>query len=108
MGRHPLHPDHQTMAGKLRYAVFEGPGVTNISLRRAIIVRVRGGAPIEEPYETIVKKIAESSYKITDDEVDILVHKAGSEKAAYEVIVTAATAAGLRRWDMVKKLMENR
>lgn len=107
MGRHPGHPDHQMMVEKLRYAVFEGPGVIDTSFRRAIAARVMGGAPVEEPYDTIVKKTGESAYTVTNDEVNNLVQKAGSEKAAYEVIVTTATAAGLYRWDMARKLMEN-
>ena len=105
MGAHPAHPDHQVMAETLRKAVLEGPGVVTAELRQAIAKRAGGGPVIDEPYDDLAKKIDECAYKVTDDQVKVLVQKTGSEKAAYEVIVTAAMGAGLRQWDKAEHVL---
>jgi uncharacterized protein YbcV (DUF1398 family) len=42
--------------------------------------------------------VAEASYKVTDELIKKVVAKSGSEKAAFELITTAAVSAGLYRW----------
>ncbi|MGN6604107.1 MAG: carboxymuconolactone decarboxylase family protein [Ginsengibacter sp.] len=108
MGKQPAHPDHHLMAENLRYSVMEGPAVINSDLRRAIAIRAGGGPAIEDPYDTITEKIGKYAYKVNDSDVNLLVRTSGSEKAAYEVIIVAATGAGLFRWDIVKQLVRKR
>ena len=105
MGKHPVHPDHQAMAEALRHAVLEGPGVLDASVRQAIAKRAAGGGPIDEPYEDLAKQVGEAAYQVTDDQVHTLVKELGSEKAVYELIVTAATGAGLHRWEVFSKAL---
>jgi len=94
----PAHPDHRTLAEALRSRVLEGPGVTDIALRQAVANRAAGGPAIGEPFDQTVFQIGEASYKVTDEQVKGLVAKVNSEKAAFEIIVSAAVGAGLHRW----------
>ena len=102
----PEHPDHYLMAETLRQRIFEGPGITNSSLRQAVGKRAIGGAPIEAPYNEIALLIGEASYKITDTQVIDVIKKAGSDKAAFEIIVSAAVSAGLYRWGIATKVLK--
>jgi len=103
----PEHPDHSAMAERLRQRIFEGQGVTNSSLRQAIGKSAIGGPPIEEPYDAIALKIGEASYKVTDELVNNIIEKAGSDKAAFELMVSAAVGAGLYRWDKASEILHN-
>jgi len=96
--RTPPHPDHRALAEALRRRVLEGPGVTDIALRQAVANRAAGGPAIGEPFDRLVVQISEASYKVTDEQVKGLVAKVTSEKAAFEIIVSAAVGAGLYRW----------
>jgi len=86
------------LAEALRRRVLEGPGVTDIALRQAVANRAAGGPAIGEPFDRLVVQISEASYKVTDEQVKGLVAKVTSEKAAFEIIVSAAVGAGLYRW----------
>lgn len=94
----PPRPDHNALAVVLHQRVFEGPGVTNKALRQAIGSRANGGPPVEAAYDELALRIGEDSYKVTDEQVKMLVEKAGSERAAFELIAAAAVSAGLYRW----------
>ncbi len=101
----PEHPDHYLMAETLRQRIFERPGITNSSLRQAIGNRAIGGNPIEAPYNEMALLIGEASYKVTDAQVMDVIKKAGSDKAAFEIMVSAAVSAGLYRWDAATKIL---
>ena len=60
------HRDH---AEALRAAISGDNGVTETSLRIATSARAAGGAPADEPYDTLARQIGEASYRVTDAEV---------------------------------------
>jgi len=95
----PPHPDHAALADALRRRVLEGPGVTDPGLRQRMAKRAAGGPAIEEPYDGLAGQIGEAAYKVTEDQVTRIVQQEGSEKAAFELIISAAVGAGLYRWD---------
>lgn len=95
----PPHPDHRALAESLRRRVLEGPGVTDASLRQSVARRAAGGPAIAEPFDQLVRQIGEAAYRVTDDQVKGLVTSVKSEKAAFEIIVSAAVGTGLARWD---------
>ncbi len=101
----PERPDHSSMARILRQRIFEGKGINNSSLRQAIGKRATGGTPIEEPYNEIALRIGEAAYKVTNEQVINVIKKAGSDKAAFELMVSAAVSAGLYRWDKANEIL---
>jgi hypothetical protein len=96
----PAHPNHRAFADALRRCIFEGPGVTDSTLRRQMEKRAAGGPPIEPPYDDLALRIGEAAYLITDEQVANVVKKTGSQQAAFELIISAAAGAGLYRWEL--------
>lgn len=93
------HPDHRTLAEALRKRILEGPGKIDALLRQAMAKRASGGPAVaDRAYDELAVQIGEAAYKITDSQVGKVAQKAGSEKAAFELIVAAAVGAGLSRW----------
>ena len=86
---------HQEFADALRAAVGADTGVTDASLRTAIAA----GAPVAEPYDMLARQIRDASHRVTDAEVAAVRDAAGSDKAAFEVVMSACVGAGLMRWD---------
>ena len=91
-------PDHRALARALGERVLEGPGVTEPALRRQLAARASGGDPVPDPYDALARQIGEAARLTTDRQVADVVRAAGSEKAAFEVILAAAVGAGLLRW----------
>jgi uncharacterized peroxidase-related enzyme len=104
-GKTPPHPDHRLMAEVVRRAVLEGPGITDVDLRQALASRAAGGPSIDEPYETLAKQIQEAAYKVTDEQVAAVLKRAGSQKAAYELIIAMIVGAGFAKWDRAMKVI---
>jgi len=93
------HPDHRALADALYKTVFEGPGKTNTVLRQAMAKRASGGPVLADTaYDTLALQIGDAAYKVTDSQVSQVVQRTGNEKAAFELIVSAAVGAGLYRW----------
>ena len=95
LGSHELH------AEQLRARVAAS-GLTVQELRLAALSSA-GGAEIPEPYGTLVRRIREDSSRVTDDQVGAVREAAGSDKAAFEIILTAAIGAGLNQWDAAQQ-----
>lgn len=93
-----IRPDHRALAEALRHRVLEGAGETNRALREAVVTSATGGPPAQPPCEELARQIGETAYRTTDEQVAHVVRATGSEKAAFEVIFTAAGGAGLLRW----------
>jgi len=91
-------PDHRGLAEALRRRMLEEPAVTDPALRRAVAASAAGGPPAQPPYETIARQIGQAACLTTDEQIAGLVSAAGSEKAAFELILAAAIGAGLLRW----------
>lgn len=101
----PERPNHRSMAEALRQRVFDGEGVTSKALRKSIGKRAISEFTIEEPYNEIALQVSEAAYEIRDEQVNELIKKTGSSKAAFELIVAAAVSAGLYRWDKAINLL---
>ena len=99
-------PDHSAFAEALRYRVLEGPGVSDRVTRKAAGERASGGQAIEAPYDDLIHQIGDLSHRVTSTQVERLVSKVGSEKAAFEIIVAAAMGAGLLRWRSAIKVLD--
>lgn len=98
--------DHKALADALRRRVLEGPGETDAALRRRVAARAAGGAPIEAPYDGLAREIGEAAWRTTDAQVASVRAAAGSEKAAFEIVVAAALGAGLLRWEQALKALD--
>jgi hypothetical protein len=90
--------DHAALADALRRRVLDGPGKTDPALRQAVALSATGGPPALPPYDALARQIGQSASRTTDLYVASVLSAAGSEKAAFEVIVAAAVGAGLQRW----------
>jgi hypothetical protein len=58
------------------------------------------------PYDDLASQIGECSHRVTDAQVEGVVKAAGSEKAAFEIIAAAAMGAGLMRWRLAVKALD--
>jgi hypothetical protein len=105
-GKTPAHPDHRALADAVRRRTLEGPGETDANLRQAMAERAAGGPALEAPYDDLARQIGEAAYKVTDEHVAKVVEHAGSERAAFELIVASALGAGLHRWRRGIKILE--
>lgn len=87
-------------------AAIAGAGVTEASLRTAVAARAAGGPPIAEPYDELARQIGAASYRVTDADVDAVRQTTGSDKAAFEIVLSACAGAGLARWDAAARVIE--
>jgi hypothetical protein len=90
---------HAELAAALRERVLES-GVLAPALRRGVLDRANGGSvPVDAPYDDLVRQVAGESFRVIDRQVDEAREAAGSERAAFEVVLAASIGAGLSRWD---------
>jgi hypothetical protein len=92
------HTEHAALAKILRDRVIDGPGLSDRALRRAAAERSAGGKAMAEPYDALARQIGEAAYRVTDAQVTSVLHAAGSEKAAFEIVAASAVGAALLRW----------
>ncbi|HZU92410.1 MAG TPA: hypothetical protein VFF85_02230 [Microbacterium sp.] len=97
------HADH---AEALRTRVLETGAIASGLRSGAMRAGAGEDAALPEPYAGLARTIAEHSYRVTDAQVDAVRHDAGSDKAAFEVIMAASIGAGLRRWDAAVAALE--
>jgi hypothetical protein len=102
----PNRPNYSDLAEALRRAVIEGPGVTDATLRRAVAETAAGESTSKAPYDDLARQIGEAAYRVSDEQVAAVLKAAGSEKAAFEIIVASAVGAGLFRWRLAVKATE--
>ncbi|UNK70929.1 hypothetical protein [Microbacterium sp. H1-D42] len=95
----PSDIDHAKFADDLRRRVAES-GVADAALRRAAL-RAGAGEEVDEgtSHGLLARTIGEASYRVTDEMVADVRAATGSDKAAFEVVMSAGIGAGLRRWD---------
>ncbi len=98
--------EHHRFAGALRAAVTGTGRVTPAVLRGAVMARAAGGVPVGEPYDALARQIAEAADRVTDGEVDAVRVATGSERGAFEVVMSASIGAGLARWDAAVRAIE--
>jgi hypothetical protein len=97
---------HHELAEALRAAVTGDAGVTEASLRAAALAAAAGGPPGDEPYGSLARQIGAASYRVTDAEVEAVRQATGSDKAAFEIVMSACVGAGLARWDAAARVIE--
>ncbi|MGN6103464.1 MAG: hypothetical protein ACTHOR_20185 [Devosia sp.] len=98
--------DHRARAAALRDRAEGSGGETAGSLRRAVLARAAGGAAVAPPYDALVADVAEASHRVTDAEVAAVRAAAGGDKAAFEVVMTAAIGAALLRFERAMEVLE--
>lgn len=96
---------HRESADDLRAALLGG-GVTDAALRAAVAARASGGPAVEEPYDALTHQIGEAAHRVTDAQVTAVRDAAGSDKAAFEIVLSACIGAGLARWDAAARAIE--
>jgi hypothetical protein len=96
LGSHELH------AQQLRARVAAA-GLLSSELRLGVLSSITAGPTVPEPYETLVRQISDDSSRVTDAQVQDVRDAAGSDKAAFELILTAAIGAGLNRWEAAQQ-----
>jgi uncharacterized peroxidase-related enzyme len=105
-GKAPVQPNHRALADVVQRRVLDGPGATGAALRQRMAERAAGGPPLEAPYDDLARRIGQAAYRVTDEQVARVVERAGSERAAFELIVASALGAGLHRWRRGLKALE--
>lgn len=98
--------DHAKLVSALSHAALEAPALTSPQFRQGAAQRAAGGPPIDVPYDALAKQIGEAAYRVTDSQVASVLTAAGSEKAAFEIVAAAAVGAGLQRWDLGTKALQ--
>jgi hypothetical protein len=92
---------HRHRAETLRTALAGDTGITERTLRIAVAARAADGPPIAEPYDDLARQIGEVSYRVTDAAVDAVRQATGSDKAAFEIVMSlhrgGSGAVGRRR-----------
>jgi alkylhydroperoxidase family enzyme len=93
---------HAVLRDRVLKAVLDGPGESDPAVRNAAADGV--GAPPE--LETLVRKIREHAYKVTDEDVARLQAKYGDDQM-FEIIVSAALGASRERLRAGLKALED-
>ncbi|MFE6734626.1 hypothetical protein [Microbacterium sp. NPDC057650] len=98
--------DHAVLAEQLRRRVMEAGAVAE-PVRRAAL-RAGAGEEIagDEPQVVLARTIGAASYRVTDEMVAEVRAETGSDRAAFEVVMSASIGAGLRRWDAALAAIE--
>ncbi|HET9283157.1 MAG TPA: hypothetical protein VFR24_14450 [Candidatus Angelobacter sp.] len=88
-------------------ALLGEPGHTAQSLRQSVFDRVRlGTGQVPEAWVALVEKIAEWPWSVNDEDFTQLFAAGFSEDQVYELLLAAATGAGMRRVDAGLRAME--
>jgi hypothetical protein len=93
---------HSNALERMRASVLEGPGETDPSLRQAVAARAselwlsgRSAVAIPDPLAGYVDRVALSSYKVVDEDVEDLRAAGYSEDEIFELTIAAAVGCGL-------------
>ncbi|MCE4026048.1 hypothetical protein LXM50_08685 [Microbacterium sp. Au-Mic1] len=89
--------EHRILAEDLRAAVASG--VDAHATSGAMRIGAGAEAAVAEPYAALARTVGEASYRVTDELVAAARRQAGSDRGAFEVIMSAGVGAALRRWD---------
>jgi hypothetical protein len=82
---------------------------TDVELRQAVAASAIGGPAAPQPFDALARQIGDAACHVTDAQVADALSAAGSQKAAFELVLAAAVGAGLLRWDRaVRALKEAR
>jgi hypothetical protein len=101
------HTDHRAFARALKDRAATAPGLSPQQLRQEALLRAAGGATLEAPYDALVSHVADASYRVTDAEVAAVRQALGSEKATFEIIMSAAIGAAMLRFDRAMDVLKD-
>lgn len=90
---------HLELAEALRRRILVS-GAIAADLRVPLLA---GGDGAPEPYAELARAVADASYRVTDAQIAAVRAAAGSERVAFEVVMSASAGAGLRRWDAASR-----
>jgi hypothetical protein len=100
------HETHEELAGRLRRRVRES-GVLAWDMREGAFATGAGeDARLPEVYARLARLVGEASYRVTDEHVATARDAAGSDMAAFELIMSSSVGAGLARWDAATRAIE--
>ena len=98
--------DHHALAEALRTRIGGPDGLTDAGQRRKVAARAAGGPPLEQPFDALAAQIGEAASQVIDDQVSAVRQATGSDRAAFEIVMSAAVGAGLRRWDAAMRALK--
>jgi len=98
--------DHRALAEAVRQRVLEGEAKTAPALRASAWAAAIGDGAADSAPDALARLVGQASYRVTDAQVATIVAETGSEKAAFEIVATAAAAAGLSRWQKALEVLE--
>jgi alkylhydroperoxidase family enzyme len=84
---------HAEHIQKVVASVLDGPGMLDPDIRRA----AASGEDVPEALRTYVDKVTRHAYKVTDEDVATLLAAGYSEDQIFELTISCALGAGLRR-----------
>jgi alkylhydroperoxidase family enzyme len=88
-------------------SLLGAPGETETSLRQAVFDRVRlGTGEVPEDPRALVEKIADCPWSVSDEDITRLREAGYSEDKIYELVLAAATGAGVRRFEAGLRAIE--
>jgi len=88
-------------------SLLGAPGETDTSLRQAIFDRVRlGTGEVLENLRSLVGKIADCPWSVSDEDITRLREAGHSEDHIYELVLAAAAGAGMRRFEAGLRAIE--
>ena len=86
----PMEPTGRLAA--LRAAALDGPGVTDLDLRRA-----GAGAPAPGEWADYVRSVRETSYRVSEEDITALKAAGIDEEEIFEITVATAVGAAFDR-----------
>ncbi|GLY64670.1 carboxymuconolactone decarboxylase family protein [Amycolatopsis taiwanensis] len=96
--------DHGDVVANLRHAVLEAPATTDPALRAAAVA----GDPLPEPWQSYATAVRDTSYRITDTDIERLTAAGHTEDQIFEVTIAAAVGAALRSFDAGRNALEQK
>lgn len=90
---------HADLADGLRRGALERGMIPRSMRTGALEAGAGSAADLPEVYDVLARLVGEASYRVTDRQVAAARDAAGSDKAAFEIVMSASIGAGLRRWD---------
>ncbi len=97
--------DHAELAARLRDRVLKA-GALDHALRAEALEVGAGGRPKPGPYSALAAQVGGESSRVTDAQVAAVREALGSDVPAFELVLSAAIGAGLRRWDAAARIIE--
>lgn len=91
--------DHQQFAEALRRRLTEAAAETSAADRSAAFAVGGGVTPTDTARDALAHQIGRAAAQVTDDQVAAVRAGTGSDKATFEIVMSAAIGAGLSRWD---------